>query len=109
MPPLLRCAIPRRDASLGLVTALARDPAVPAPRVVADSQIGPALLLQSQSHAIGHAFKPVARLGLQLALGRRSTGIPARPHRGEAICDALSDFRLSGGLAGGCRSTLHDR
>jgi hypothetical protein len=74
---VLRCAIPRRDASLGLVTALARDPALPAPRVVADSQIGPALLLQ-QSHAIGHAFKPVARLGFQLALGPRFDGDPGR-------------------------------
>lgn len=56
---------------IGLIAALAGDPAVPGRLLVADSEVGPAFLLRSQSHAIGHAFKPVARFGLRWTLSER--------------------------------------
>jgi hypothetical protein len=36
--------------------------------LVLDGQVGPAVLTKSRSSAIGHAVKPIARLGLRIEL-----------------------------------------
>jgi len=63
--------------------------------LIADGQVGPAFLTRSRSHAIGHAFKPAARLGLRAAftprleLGGAVSG----------IVDGNEHYRVVGGLA----------
>ncbi len=57
-------------AATGLF-AVAPASAQPGADLVADAVVGPAFLGQSESHAIGHAFKPAARLGLRAALAPR--------------------------------------
>jgi hypothetical protein len=47
------------------------DQAAGASPLVLDAQVGPAFLMRSRSRAIGHAFKPVARLGLRFAVTPR--------------------------------------
>ncbi len=39
--------------------------------MLVDIRLGPAFLTKSGSHAIGHLFKPAARLGLRVTLGER--------------------------------------
>jgi hypothetical protein len=39
----------------------------PAATFIVDARLGPALLLRSQSHAVGHLLKPDLRLGVRLA------------------------------------------
>jgi len=85
------------SALLGLVMALAGDPGRSARPLVVDSQVGPAFLLQSQSHAIGHAFKAVARLGLRYPLSPRLEVGGAI----SGLLDASDHYRIAGALAHG--------
>jgi hypothetical protein len=85
------------SALLGLVMALAGDPSRPAYPIVLDSQVGPAFLLQSKSHAIGHAFKPVARLGLRCTLSPRIEVGGAV----SGLLDASAHYRVAGAFAHG--------
>jgi hypothetical protein len=86
-PPLL----------LGLLVAMAGDAGDAERRLVADGQVGPAFLLRSQSHAVGHAFKPMARLGLRWALSPRvEVGGTI-----SGLLDASEHYRVVGALAHG--------
>jgi hypothetical protein len=66
-------------------------------RWLVDLQVGPAFLMRSQSHAIGHAFKPMARVGVRYTLtprieaGGTLTG----------LVDADEHYRVWGALAHG--------
>lgn len=52
--------------------ASASTPAAQAePALIVDGQVGPAFLGRSRSSAVGHAFKPAARLGARVPLSRR--------------------------------------
>ena len=65
--------------------------------LVLDGQLGAAYLAHARSHAIGHAFKPAARLGL-----RRS--VSDRLEVGGAISgllDASEHYRVAGALVHG--------
>ena len=65
--------------------------------LVADAVVGAAFLGHSESHAIGHAFKPSARLGLRATLA-------ARWELGGAlsgIVDASAHYRVVGVLVQG--------
>lgn len=66
-----------RLAFVALVVGLAGAGATPVsavraePALIIDGQVGPAFLGRSRSSAVGHAFKPAARLGVRLPLSRR--------------------------------------
>jgi hypothetical protein len=63
--------------------------------LVLDGRIGPALLLQSQSRAIGHGVKPSAQLGLRTQLAPRLEIGGAI----SALLDTSHHYRVLGGLA----------
>jgi len=64
---------------------------------VLDGQVGPAFLTKSRSRAIGHGFKPVARLGLRMSLTPRLEVGGAV----SGIVDSSEHYRVLGGLAAG--------
>jgi hypothetical protein len=61
---------------------------------VLDAQAGPAFLMKSRSRAIGHAFKPVGRLGLRTAY------VPRLELGGSVsgVIDGSEHYRVLGGL-----------
>ena len=65
--------------------------------LVADAVVGGAFLGHSESHAIGHAFKPSARLGLRATLGERWELGGAL----SGIVDASEHYRVVGVLVQG--------
>lgn len=66
-----------------------------APPVVVDARVGPAFLTTSGSHAIGHMFRPTARLGARASLGERlELGGAAL-----ALLVASEHYRVLGALA----------
>jgi hypothetical protein len=58
----------RLPVLIGSIALLAVAPARAERPVILDGQVGPGFLMKSRSRAIGHGFKPVARLGLRLTL-----------------------------------------
>lgn len=66
-------------------------------RVVVDVQAGPAFLTRSRSHAIGHAFKPMARVGVRWTL------LPRLEVGGalSGLLDGSAHYRVVGALAHG--------
>lgn len=63
--------------------------------LVIDGQLGPALLLQSRSRAIGHGVKPTARLGIRTQIAPRLEVGGAL----SALLDTSEHYRVLGGLA----------
>jgi hypothetical protein len=63
--------------------------------LVVDGQLGPALLRQSRSRAIGHGVKPTARLGLRTQIAPRLEVGGAL----SALLDTSEHYRVLGGLA----------
>jgi hypothetical protein len=78
-----------------VVAILVAPPARAEPPLVLDGQLGPAFLIHSRSHAVGHAFKPAARFGLRrpvtdrLEVGGSVSG----------LVDASAHYRVVGALA----------
>jgi hypothetical protein len=72
-----------------------RAPARADSALVLDAQLGPAFLMRSRSRAIGHAFKPMGRLGLRVQL------VPRLEVGGSVsgVIDASEHYRVMGGLA----------
>jgi hypothetical protein len=65
--------------------------------LILDAQAGPAFLMKSRSRAIGHAFKPVGRLGLRTAFAPRlELGGSV-----SGVIDGSEHYRVLGGLAHG--------
>lgn len=66
-------------------------------RYVLDVVVGPAFLTKSRSRAIGHGFKPAARIGLRVGL------LPRLEVGGtvSGIVDESEHYRVVGGLAHG--------
>jgi hypothetical protein len=75
----------------GLAPARAADNST----LILDAQLGPAFLMKSRSRAIGHAFKPIGRLGLRAQL------VPRLEVGGSVsgVVDASEHYRVIGGLA----------
>jgi hypothetical protein len=85
-----------RRLGAALVVALAGSaPARAARPLVLDAQVGPAFLMKSRSRAIGHAFKPIGRLGLRAVL------VPRLEVGGSisGVIDGSEHYRVLGGLA----------
>jgi hypothetical protein len=78
-----------------LVAVLGRQSARAEDALVLDGQFGPALLTKSRSRAIGHGFKPVARLGLRFPAGRQLELGGAL----SGVVDASEHYRVLGVVA----------
>lgn len=82
---------------LPCIALLAGAPAWAVGPLVLDGQAGPAFLMKSRSRAIGHGFKPMARLGLRvepwprLEVGGAVSG----------LVDGSEHYRVLGALAHG--------
>lgn len=64
---------------------------------VLDAQVGPVFLMRSRSHAVGHAFKAGARVGLRRSLGPRlELGAAV-----SGLLDSNSHYRVAGVLMHG--------
>jgi hypothetical protein len=89
---------PLAIAAAGLL-ALGAPPARAEPEraLIADAVLSAAFLGESESHAIGHAFKPAARVGVRAAVGRRWELGGAL----SGIVDASEHYRVVGALAQG--------
>lgn len=89
-----RCLYPA--VAIAIVSSVAMTaPASADGTLVVDGQIGPALLLQARSRALGHGVKPTARLGVR-------TQIMPRLEVGgsvSALLDTSVHYRVMGGLA----------
>ena len=87
-----------------LMTLLHSAPARAESRLVMDGVVGPTFLMKSRSRAIGHAFKPAARLGLRFPIADRLEVGGAV----SGVVDGSKHYRVLGGLAHG-RFALWDR
>lgn len=80
-----------------LMAILLAAPARAEPMFLVDGLVGPAFLMHSRSHAIGHAFKPTGRLGLRRRVGDRlEVGGSI-----SGLIDASAHYRVVGALAHG--------
>lgn len=82
---------------LGLLVLWAPVPGRAEPALVLDGQVGPAFLTKSRSRAIGHGFKPIARVGLRMEL------LPRLEVGGSVsgIVDSSEHYRVLGAVAQG--------
>lgn len=90
-PPFLAIAIAVAITALAALQARAED------SLLIDGQIGPAFLMRSLSHAVGHAFKAAARLGLRRSLGGRIEVGGAL----SGLLDGSAHYRVVGALSHG--------
>jgi hypothetical protein len=84
-------------AGAAAVLALSRPAAASERPLVLDANLGPAFLMKSRSKAIGHAFKPAARLGLRLPWAERFELGGAV----SGVVDGSEHYRVLGALAHG--------
>jgi hypothetical protein len=87
----------RRTLALASLALLGTPPARAEGPLVLDAQAGPAFLSKSRSSAIGHGFKPVARVGLRVPL------LPRLEVGGalSGVVDGSEHYRVLGALAHG--------
>jgi hypothetical protein len=85
----------QRHVLLGSLALLVATSARAESPLVLDGQIGPAFLMKSRSRAIGHGFKPIARLGVRLTLMPRLEVGGAL----SGLVDSSEHYRVLGAVA----------